>query len=141
MKTNFEELRNYFKEKEITQREISQAMGVTPAYVNSIFTGKRSVGKKNAEKLEQLYGISATWLLTGEGPMLLSDVDIHGDHNAVAGRDASVSVTDAGIIEKFLAEIAEQRKLTEAQQRLMGAIQGQVDRLLGIIEEMTKRMG
>ncbi len=131
MEININELRSYFKERGISQREIADAMGVSPAYINSIFTGKRNVGKNNAEKLQEKFGISASWLLTGEGSMLLGDVS--GDNNAI-GHGASVTHSDCcNIVDKFLGELAEQRKLVSESQR-------QVDRLLSIIEKMTNNI-
>lgn len=131
MKTNITDLRSYFKERGISQKEIAEAMGVSPAYINSIFTGKRNLGKNNAEKLQEKFGLSASWLLTGEGSMLIGDIS--GDSNAI-GHGASVSNSnDSKIVEKFLDEISEQRKLVSESQR-------QVDRLLSIVEKMTSNL-
>lgn len=106
-------------------------MGVSPAYINSIFTGKRNLGKNNAEKLQEKFGLSASWLLTGEGSMLIGDIS--GDSNAI-GHGASVSNSnDSKIVEKLLDEISEQRKLVSESQR-------QVDRLLSIVEKMTSNL-
>lgn len=131
MKTNITDLRSYFKERGISQKEIADAMGVSPAYINSIFTGKRNLGKNNAEKLQEKFGLSASWLLTGEGSMLIGDIS--GDSNAI-GHGASVSNSnDSKIVEKLLDEISEQRKLVSESQR-------QVDRLLSIVEKMTSNL-
>lgn len=131
MKTNITDLRSYFKERGISQKEIAEAMGVSPAYINSIFTGKRNLGKNNAEKLQEKFGLSASWLLTGEGSMLIGDIS--GDSNAI-GHGASVSNSnDSKIVEKLLDEISEQRKLVSESQR-------QVDRLLSIVEKMTSNL-
>lgn len=131
MKTNITDLRSYFKERGISQKEIADAMGVSPAYINAIFTGKRNLGKNNAEKLQEKFGLSASWLLTGEGSMLIGDIS--GDSNAI-GHGASVSNSnDSKIVEKLLDEISEQRKLVSESQR-------QVDRLLSIVEKMTSNL-
>ena len=60
----------FFKERGITQKKVAEMMNVTPAYINAILTGRRSVGKKNAAVLEELFGINCSWLLTGEGEMI-----------------------------------------------------------------------
>ena len=56
--------------------------------------------------------------------------DVSGDNNAI-GHGASVTHSDCcNIVDKFLGELAEQRKLVSESQR-------QVDRLLSIIEKIT----
>lgn len=55
------------------QEDIAKDLSVTQQYVSSILSGKKSVGKKVAAKLSELYGLyglSYSWLLTGEGDML-----------------------------------------------------------------------
>lgn len=63
-------LKEYFDSKGITQSEIAYRLGVSKAYVNSLFTGKREFGKQQAENWSNLFGLSVSWLLTGEGNML-----------------------------------------------------------------------
>lgn len=65
-----EKLRCYFSDRGITQIEIAQRMNVTKAYVNSIFSGRKNIGRSTAKKFSDIYGLSETWLLTGEGSML-----------------------------------------------------------------------
>ena len=66
-------LKEYFENKGITQSEIAEKLGVSKAYVNALFTGKRAFGKKQAEAWVNLFGLSASWLLTGEGDMRTGD--------------------------------------------------------------------
>ncbi len=60
-------LKEFFEKKGISQLEIADALGVSPPYINAILNGKKPIGKKNAERLANLYGISKSFLLTGEG--------------------------------------------------------------------------
>lgn len=64
------QLSDYFDRKGISQVEIATQLNVSKAYVNSLFTGRRPFGKKQAEIWESTFGISRSWLLTGEGEML-----------------------------------------------------------------------
>ena len=68
-----DKLKEYFDNKGITQSEIAERLGVSKAYVNALFTGKRAFGKKQAEAWVNLFGLSASWLLTGEGEMLANE--------------------------------------------------------------------
>jgi len=69
-------LKEYFENKGVTQSEIAEKLGVSKAYVNALFTGKRAFGKKQAEAWVNLFGLSASWLLTGEGDMLTGEQTI-----------------------------------------------------------------
>lgn len=59
-------LKSFFNEKGISQKEIQEDLNVSQQYVSGILNGKRSVGKKLAEKLSELYGVDKSILLTGE---------------------------------------------------------------------------
>lgn len=67
---NFSALAEYFKSKGVTQSAIAEELGVSKAYVNSLMNGKKAFGKAQAAKWGDLYGLSPSWLLTGEGEML-----------------------------------------------------------------------
>ena len=67
-----DELKHYFDERGITQQQVADALGVSLQYVNQLLNGRKTLGKKNAERLANLYGLSKPFLLTGEGELLLS---------------------------------------------------------------------
>ena len=69
-----DELKRYFDERGITQQQVADALGVSLQYVNQLLNGRKTLGKKNAERLANLYGLSKPFLLTGEGELLASDV-------------------------------------------------------------------
>ena len=68
----YDELKRYFDERGITQQQVADALGVSLQYVNQLLNGRKTLGKKNAERLANLYGLSKPFLLTGEGELLLS---------------------------------------------------------------------
>ena len=49
----------------ISQAKFAEDLGVSRQYVNAILNGRQEIGKKNAAKIEELYGINAAWLLFG----------------------------------------------------------------------------
>lgn len=63
-------LQDHFNKIGLTQVEIADILGVTKVYVNALLTERKKFGKKQAEKWENLFGVSKSWLLTGEGEML-----------------------------------------------------------------------
>lgn len=83
------ELDKYFKNKGLSQREIADTMGVSPAYINAVLCGRKMIGKKVAEKFSNLYGLSASWLLTGEGEMLADHTTTPNVSNGSVPKEAS----------------------------------------------------
>ena len=65
-------LQEYFKSIGLSQVAIAEELGVTKAYVNALLSGRQRFGKKQAETWSEKFGISKSWLLTGEGEMLNS---------------------------------------------------------------------
>lgn len=63
-------LKEYFEKKGISQVEIAREMGVSKAYVNGLFAGRNTFGKVQAQKWGNHFGLSVSWLLTGDGEML-----------------------------------------------------------------------
>ncbi len=89
-------LKEYFDYQGITQAEIAKRLRVSTAYINSLFTGKRAFGKKQAELWMRQFGLSSSWLLTGEGEMFTrNNVTVYGDGNAV-GDSSKVTNTTYG---------------------------------------------
>ena len=68
-----DELKRYFDEKGITQQQVADALGVSLQYINQLLNGRKTLGKKNAERLANLYGLSKPFLLTGEGSLVPDD--------------------------------------------------------------------
>lgn len=65
------ELADFLRNRGLTQVSIAEELGVSQPYVNSLLTGKKAFGKVQAKKWGELYGLSPSWLLTGEGSMLV----------------------------------------------------------------------
>ena len=95
-------LKEYFDKQGVTQQSIANTMGVSKAYVNRLFTGKAKFGKEAAEKWGNQYGLRKSWLLTGEGPMLISssdDIITNGSHSSQAVGTGATAVNGEGVKE------------------------------------------
>lgn len=68
------ELRKYLADRGLTQEDIAKRFGVTKQAVNQLLTGRKPFGKLNAQRWANEFGLSAAWLLTGDGAMLESDL-------------------------------------------------------------------
>ncbi len=49
--------------REMTQKELAQALEIQPSYLNEIIKGKRNINAEIALKLEKAWGIRATFWL------------------------------------------------------------------------------
>lgn len=122
----------YMNYKKLNDNEVTSQCGLAVGVIGKAKAGRNDIGKKSIDKILATYpDLNRSWLLTGEGSMLIGDIS--GDNNAI-GHGASVSNSnDSKIVEKLLDEISEQRKLVSESQR-------QVDRLLSIVEKMTSNL-
>lgn len=66
-----ERLKDYFKSRDVSQKEIATQLGVTQGYVALMLNGKQPFGRAAAKKWQEAFGLNASWLMTGEGPMLV----------------------------------------------------------------------
>ena len=78
-------LKNFLQSEGIRQTELARNIQRSPQYVHQVCNGDTSIGKKFASALQELYGVSAAWLLTGEGQMkvkeLPSGIDMLAEDN------------------------------------------------------------
>lgn len=63
-------LKQYFDKQGIRQVDICNILGKSKAQISNYLTGKVPFGKKAAKEWSNAFGLSESWLLTGEGEML-----------------------------------------------------------------------
>lgn len=76
MKEITEKLAKFFEIKGLSQKDVADKMGTSATYINAIFNDRKAIGKKQAEKMENLFGLSSSWLLTGKGEMLRDTTEL-----------------------------------------------------------------
>jgi CRISPR/Cas system CSM-associated protein Csm2 small subunit len=90
---------------------------------------------KIEEILLEFPELNRRWLLTGEGEMLNSQpIEQHVENGNNISQFGDVISLPEEIINKFLEEIAAQRKTLERTQEQVTAAQEQITRLISIIE-------
>lgn len=100
-------LKRFFDEKGITQQQVADALGVSLQYVNQLLNGRKALGKKNADRLANLYGLSKPFLLTGEGSITpTGDSSISGEvetpcNPTVVEQAANIIDLYAGLIKEI----------------------------------------
>lgn len=116
------ELANFFKNKGLSQTDVANMLGTSPQYISAIFSGRKNVGKKQAVKFEELFGLSASWLLTGKGDMLSTPVHAEEGSVQVIGNASNVN---AGKTIDSLVELLKRKD-------------EQIDRLIRLLEEKER---
>lgn len=61
------ELKKWFRVHGKAYSDVASDLGVSVQFVSMVANGKKSIGKELAEKFFNLYGLSRSFLLTGEG--------------------------------------------------------------------------
>ena len=64
-----EHLKEFFKEKGLTQMKVAEITGTQQSYIAALLNGSKQFGKKQAQKWGDIFGLSPNWLLTGTGEM------------------------------------------------------------------------
>lgn len=71
-------LRLIVQEQKLRQKDLAATIKVTESYVSNMLNGKRSnISEALALLIEQAYGYSAHWILTGEGDRYAFSSDAH----------------------------------------------------------------
>lgn len=94
-----EKLTAFFKENGITQEDIAAQIGVSQSYVSALLTGKKAFGKKQAQRFSDIWGLSPSWLLTEQGPMLMepaakNKIPLYDDVETIGGYNNTVANVD-----------------------------------------------
>ena len=98
-------LKEYFENQGVTQDTLAQKLGVDKAHINKLLNGKKSFGKQTAKKWSDLFGLSYSWLLTGEGDMLPTSVI--SSNSIPFYKDLPVSAGQSGLLYSSNEEAAE----------------------------------
>lgn len=67
-------IKDYFKEKGITQVVAAEMLGSTQQIVGRLLNGK-PFGKRTAANWSRVFGLNAAWLTTGYGAMFEADME------------------------------------------------------------------
>lgn len=123
-----------------TQKDISEKMGASAPNVSSAFNGDpRVLTDRFLSRFNAAYdGIfSIDWLQKGEGDMLapgaVSQVS-HGDFSPNVNGDGNHVNSTGADFDRFLDELAAQRKLVERTLGLLEKRDAQLDRLISLLE-------
>ena len=123
-----ERLNTFLQSKGLSKTEAEKLAGLSSGSVSNITTGKIGLSVNYARKLSSALGVSASWLLTGEGEM---EVD---GWTPPARAPQATGIVTAGTAEetaRLRKENAELREEVERQRK-------QVERLMAVVENLTR---
>ena len=129
-----QKLKEYFEKKGVSQQEIADSLGVSYPYVNAILNGKKPLGKKNAERLANLYGLSKSFLLTGEGEIECSAVHPQKSGLNETTHEQMPTYDISFMIEKMIAnatsekdkQLADKDKIITTQDELIATLKARI---------------
>lgn len=113
-----EDLKDFFKAQGLTQQNIAERLNVSQSYVGMLMSGAKAFGKNTAQTWADEFGLSAAWLLTGEGSLTCGVIQNNQSGDNYQGNGMTVHKGDGSLIDQ----------LKEKDR--------QIDRLLRIIEKM-----
>lgn len=118
-----------------TQKEIARLLGYNETYLSDLLRGNNKISEEFSDKLQKVFGVNPNYILYGVEPIWISnDIILKGDNNTqVAGNLNNVNTSAE--IQMALTEISEMRKLIQEQVKNN---QDQFNRLMGVIEKLTK---
>lgn len=85
-----DELRKFFIDKKLTQKDVANVLGVAEQTINGLMNGRRKFGRKTAQEWERHFGLSAAWLMTGVGDMIVDGNKEVKNYDIRIGKDARV---------------------------------------------------
>lgn len=127
----------FVKYKRMTMKSFENSCGLSNGYINSM---RKGFGReKLSNVLNAFPELNREWLLYGEGEMITMSpmMTSFGDNSPNVSGDGN-RINDFSIFDKSLKEISEQRKLVSKSQEQLSKAQEQIDRLLAIIEKMSR---
>lgn len=140
METVKDRIITYIKYIGISQKRFEETVGVSNGYVNNV---KASPSSTVLQKIfSACPDLNKDWLLTGEGPMLTSDLSgsVHHDYSPnVNGTGNVVGGVGGGAVEDMATALRKALGTIETQSSTISTLTNLVRDLRKQIEEQTKK--
>ena len=129
----YEGLKEYLEKKGYTQPRMAEMLGVSVPYVNAVLLGKKPLGKKNAKKWANLFGLSEHFLLTGEGSPAIDTKDLPISQTGADSLPDNHSIDQSGLVNALLAAkdetIASLRQQIAEQKEMISLLRKNIEEL------------
>lgn len=121
------ELKEFFKAKGISQYEIATRLKISQPAVNALLNGK-PFGKKTAKIWAEEFGISSTWLLTGDGTITSKPQDMETSKD-----------TQIGLINYMKKESEKLAAMLEKKDEQIQQRDRQIDELIAMLKQQMNK--
>ena len=129
----YEGLKEYLEKKGYTQPRMAEMLGVSVPYVNAVLLGKKPLGKKNAKKWANLFGLSEHFLLTGEGSPAIDTKDLPISQTGADSLPDNHSIDQSSLVNALLAAkdetIASLRQQIAEQKEMISLLRKNIEEL------------
>lgn len=147
MRERFERFDKYMRLKGLNDNQVTQQCSLSQGLLGQARTGKSDLGPASINKILKIYqDLNKVWLLTGEGPMLTSDMSgsVHqqssGDYSPnVNGTGNVVGGVGGGAVEDMAMALRKALGTIETQSSTISTLTDLVRDLRKQIEEQTKK--
>ncbi|MCD8282196.1 MAG: hypothetical protein LUC22_02960, partial [Prevotella sp.] len=121
-------INEFIRAKRLKKKDFESRCGLNPGYLSTM---RKGFGGVNLQKvLDAFPDLNRDWLLYGEGTMLKaeSNASVAAVNNGTIHQegDGNRAVTVGDVNEALLAEISEQRKITQGAQDITRTAQAQL---------------
>lgn len=144
MRERFERFDKYMRLKGLNDNQVTQQCSLSQGLLGQARTGKSDLGPASINKILKIYqDLNKVWLLTGEGPMLTSDLSgsVHqqssGDYSPNV--NGSGNVVGGGAVEDMAMALRKALGTIETQSSTISTLTDLVRDLRKQIKEQKKK--
>lgn len=144
MRERFERFDKYMRLKGLNDNQVTQQCSLSQGLLGQARTGKSDIGPASINKILKIYqDLNKVWLLTGEGPMLTSDLSgsVHqqssGDYSPKV--NGSGNVVGGGAVENMATALRKALGTIETQSSTISTLTDLVRDLQEQIKEQKKK--
>ncbi len=129
-------INSLLQDKGLTKSSIASSLDIKPAKFSEILNNRMNAGTDTIAKLCALYSFNTSWLLLGEGPMLIPGVLKGRSKPAVAiPKLPDFPMTSEGVCEMFLSIMENKDYRYKEQAEEVGMLKGEINYLKRQISE------
>lgn len=106
-------IKTILDERKIKQVEFARTLGISANYVNQIVNGKKeNVSDTLSKLIEERYGYSADWILTGNGEKLAAN-EVSAEKTAIIKKILKMSESEIKAVQAFINTLESMRNDSE----------------------------
>lgn len=125
-----EAINNLIDSAGLTKTSIAQSLGIKPAKFSEILNNRMNVGTDTLALLCETYSINASWLLLGEGEMLLEgELKGRNKPSIAIPKLPDFPMTSEGVCEMFMAILRDKDTRFQQQAEEIGRLKERIAQL------------